>query len=233
MNAPVDARLLHKTREEVRDALHDLCDVQLRSVWREDGTVTRHKGLSLLDQLRDEVANSSNRGGRRKSSNSSPIGVDALDLWNTIGAGMTMLCEEFDTHPEQPGLEAGLRAVVSVAGASTDLEALLGLRGFLRAWVNSVRTLLDPPKRVPLWGHSCPVEGCGEKTVWRVDDSDGELKRAAALEAVLEENQRGELEVVEVRCLACAEPWSRSKLYFLARLLGCVLPEAEEGEPAA
>jgi hypothetical protein len=222
--------------EEVRDALHDLCDVQVRSVWREDGTVTRHEGLSLLDQLRDEVANSSSRGGRRRSSNSSPLAVDALDLWNTIGAGMTELCSEFDAHSEAPGIEAGLRATVAAAGGSTDLEALLGLRAFLRAWVNSIRTLLDPPKRVPLWGHACPVDVCGERTVWRVDESDGELKRAAALEAALAENTRGDLEVTEVRCLACAEPWPRAKLYFLARLLGCELPGVENeetGEPAA
>lgn len=251
MTDTVDPRVLNKTRDECRDALHDLCDVQVRSVWREDGTVTRHQGLSLLDQLRDEVANSSSRGGRRRSSHTSPLAVDALDLWNEIGAGMTMLVSEFDAAPDGQGIEAGLRAVVAAGGMSTDLEALLGLRGFLRAWTNSIRTLLDPPKRVPLWGHPCPVEGCGEKTVWRVDESDNELKRTAALQVSFEEmwsdeKRCHELVAKDACCLACDEPWSRPQLLFLARLLGrdftgvdlsvlgLVDGESEEtGEPAA
>jgi hypothetical protein len=231
-----DPRLLHKVMEDARDALHDLCDPPKRSVWREDGTLTRHTADSLLAQLRDEVANSSNRGGRRRSSNSSPVGVDALDLWNTIATGALFLAAQTGAHLDGVEVEHVLRASVAAAGVLTDVEAVLGVRNALEGWLKAIRTLLDPPKRVSLWGQACPMETCGNTTVWRQDESDGEVKRTAALEIVLEEDQLGARVAKECRCLACNEVWPRNRLLFLARLLGSDvsgLGGVEEGEPAA
>lgn len=239
-----DPRLLRKTMDEVRDALDELCDEQKRTVWREDGTITRHTAPSLLDQLRDEVANSSNRGGRRRTSTTSPVAVDALDLWNSVCDGALYLAASTGAHLDGGGAEYIIRASVTAVGTSTDLEAMLGVRNYLRAWTNSIRTLLDPPKRVPLWGHACPLETCGEQTVWREDESDGgEKKRTAALEASFEDTPKG-VEVEVIRCLACSEEWPRAKVLFLALLMGrdlagidwdnADLPDVDaEGEPAA
>lgn len=247
-----DPRLLHKVVEDCRDALSDLCDPLKRTIMREDINpttgrvrgytgVTRHVGLSLLEQLRDEVANSSNRGGRRKSSSSSPVGVDALDLWNTIATGALFLAAQTGAHIDGVDTEHVLRASVAATSLLADLEAALGVRLALQGWVKSIRTLLDPPKRVPLWTQACPVEDCGEETVWRLDESDGEVKRTAALEVSFAEDTLGQVVAKEARCLACGAEWGRQSLLFLARLLGrdftgvdlSLFGVEDEGEPAA
>lgn len=231
-----DARLLRRVVDEARGALHDLCDPLKRSVWREDGTLTRHHAVSLLKQLREEVANSSSRGGRRKSSSSSPVGVDALDLWNSIQSGALFLAASTGAQLDSPDAEHVIRQSVAAAGLLTDVEAVLGVRNTLEAWVKAIRILLDPPKRIPLWGRECPMEVCGEKTVWRRDDSDGEVKRTAALEVAMEEEQVGKLVARECRCLACGEVWPRSRLVELAEAMGLFVPGlvgVDEGEPAA
>ena len=235
----VDARLLHKVRDDCRHALTDLCDPQKRSIWREDGTLSRHHAVSLLKQLREEVANSSNRGGRRKSSSSSPVGVDALDLWDQVRAGALYLALSTGAHlerqpgdaPDTAGTEHAIRQAVAAAGGLTDIEAVLGVRNALEGWVKAIRALLNPAKRVPLWGKECPA--CGEKTVWRRDDSDGEKKRTAALEIVMEEDRSATLAAKEARCLACCEVWPRDRLLDLAEAMGLALPGMEEGNPAA
>lgn len=227
-----DTRLLIKAREDIRYALKDLCDPLQRTVWREDGTLTRHHAVSLLKQLREEVANSSNRGGRRKSSTASPVGVDALDLWNSVVAGTKLMVETFQAHLEQPGPEHAIRRAVAAAGGATDLEALWGMRNTLERWVKSIRALLYPAKRVPLWGKPCPVDVCGEKTVWRRDDTDDEVKRTAALEIGMDENQYGTLVAVEARCLSCNEVWPRDRLLELAEAMGLAIPGLEEGSAA-
>jgi hypothetical protein len=231
----VDTRLLLRARDDSRTALRDLCDPLQRAVWREDGTLTRHHAVSLLKQLREEVANSSSRGGRRKSSSSSPVGVDALDLWNQIEAGAVFLAAQTGAHLEDSSTEHAIRQAVAVAGGLTDVEAVLGVRNALEAWVKAIRALLDPPKRISLWGKACPVESCGETTVWRRDESDGEVKRAAALEVTMEENQVGTLTAKECRCLACNTVWPRNRLMELAEQMGLFVPGLDdvEGAPAA
>lgn len=238
-----DPRLLRKVIDDTRDALKDLCDPPRRTIMREDidpdtglvrgfTGVTHHHGASLLEQLRDEVANSSNRGGRRRSSNSSPVGVDALDLWNAVNVGALFLAAQTGAHLDGVDPEHVIRQSVAAAGVSTDVEAVLGVRNALQGWVKAIRTLLDPPKRVPLWGQACPVETCGRVEVWRLDESDGEVKRSAALEVAFTEDQTGSLVVRDCRCLGCGEEWPRNRLMFLARLLGRDVG-VDEGEPAA
>lgn len=228
-----DTRLLLRAREDIRYALADLCDPLKRSIWREDGTLTRHHAVSLLKQLRQEVANSSSRGGRRKSSTSSPLGVDALDLWTAIETGAVFLAAQTGAHLDHTGTEHAIRQSAATVCTSTDLEALWGVRNALEGWVRSIRHLLHPAKRIPLWGHPCPVEACGESTVWRRDESDGEVKRTAALEIGMDENQSGTLVASEARCLACNEVWPRERLLELAEAMGLAIPGIEQQGEAA
>jgi len=223
-----DARLLRQAIDDTRHALADLCDPLKRAVWREDGTLTRHHNVSLLKQLREEVANSSSRGGRRRTSNSSPLGVDALDLWTAIQAGALLLARETgaDVAPGDP--EQAIRESVAAVAVSTDLPAVWGVRNTLEGWTKAIRLLLDPPRKVPIWGKACPVEGCGEVTVWRRDESDGEVKRTAALEIGMAEGRSGTLEARECRCLACGEVWPRDRLLELAEAMGLAIPGLEE-----
>jgi hypothetical protein len=128
-------------------------------------------------------------------------------------------------------IEPNLREVVAACGLSLDLESILGVRGFLRSWATSIRNLFDPPQRWALWEHACPV--CLAKTVWRVDERDGEEKRAAALEATFVGVGRSKV-LQGISCLACQEEWQPNQVLFLGRLLGCEIPGvSDEGEPAA
>lgn len=228
-----DARLLHKVREDCRHALTDLCDPQRRAIWREDGTLSRHHAVSLLKQLREEVAGSGGRPGGPRRSAPIPVAVDALDLWNVIETGAIFLAASTGAHLEVSGPEHAIRQAVAAAGGLSDVEAVLGVRNTLEGWAKAIRTLLNPAKRVPLWGKACPVEVCGERTVWRQDVSDGEAKRTAALEIVMEEDRSGTLAAKECRCLACNEVWPRDRLLELAESMGLAIPGMEEGNTAA
>lgn len=228
MTSSSDPRLLHKTRDDVRYALRELCDPLKRTVWRDDRTLTVHHAVSLLKQLREEVANSGGRPGGVRRAAPIPVAVEALDLWNSVLAGARLMAETTDAVLTESGPEHAIRRSVAQAGGMTDLETLWGIRNTLDGWVKSIRTLLHPAKRIPLWGRPCPVETCGEVTVWRRDDSDGEVKRAAALEIGMDENQSGTLAAKEARCLACNTVWPREKLLDLAESMGLAIPGVEE-----
>lgn len=227
-----DPRLVHKAREDIRYALRDLCDPLKRTVWREDGTLTTHHAVSLLKQLREEVAGSGGRAGGPRRSAPVPVAVEALDLWNSVVAGARLMVEATDTQLTEPGPEHAIRRSVASAGGMTDLNVLWGIRNTLDGWVKAIRALLYPAKRVPLWGRACPVEGCGESRVWRRDETDGEVKQTAALVIGMEEDQVGTLVAKQCECLACGEVWPSSRLLDLAKAMGVVIPGLEEGTAA-
>lgn len=222
-----DARLLIKAREDVRYGLADLCDPLKRTIWREDGTLTRHHAVSLLKQLREEVAGGGGRPGGPRRSAPIPVAVEALDLWSSVVTGVRLMVKSTNAHLEQEGPEHAIRQSVAAVGGCTDLRILWGIRNTLDGWVKAIRTLLNPSKRVPLWGHPCPAEACGETTVWRRDESDGEMKRTAALEIGMGENQSGTLAATEARCLACGEVWPRGRLLELAESMGLAIAGME------
>lgn len=225
-----DPRLLHKARDDVRYSLRELCDPLKRTVWREDGTLTTHHAVSLLKQLREEVGNSGGRSGGIRRAAPIPVAVEALDLWTSVLAGARLMAEETGATLTEPGPEHAIRRAVAEAGGSSDLELLWGIRNSLDGWAKSIRALLHPSKRIPLWGKACPT--CGEVTVWRRDESDGEAKRTAALEIGMEENQSGTLAAKEARCLACTAVWPRERLLELAEAMGLAIPGVEEGTAA-
>lgn len=227
-----DTRMLLKAREDIRYALTDLCDPLKRAIWREDGRLTRHHAVSLLKQLREEVAGSSGRAGGPRRSAPIPVAVEALDLWDSVVTGTRLMVEATNAVLTEPGPEHAIRRSVAAAGGCTDLETLWGMRNAMEKWVKQIRALLNPAKRIPLWGKPCPVEVCGESTVWRRDETDGETKRTAALEIGMDENQSGTLAASEARCLACGEVWPRDRLLDLAEAMGLAIPGMEEGAAA-
>lgn len=232
MNAPVDPRTLHRTREEVRAAHTALVDPTKRGFLTDSMQVSTHTAPSLLNQLRQAVATGSSTSGVRGRGTPLPISADAHDLLNDITRRAMWMLRKLGTTPASRDIEPNLREVVAACGLSDDLEALLGVRGFLRAWVASIRSMFDPPKRIYLWDQACPV--CMSKTVYRLDESDGEEKRSAALEVAFTESDTGERRIKDVHCLACQEEWLPSQLLWLGRLLGQEIPGVEtEGEPAA
>jgi len=228
-----DTRLLLQAREDIRYSLASLCDPLKRTIWREDGTLTRHHAVSLLKQLREEVAGGRGRPGGPRRSAPVPVAVEALDLWNSVAAGTRLMVQATGAHLTVDGPEHAIRQSVAAAASMTDLQVLWGIRNTLDGWAKAIRTLLYPSKRVPLWGKPCPAEACGEHTVWRRDESDGEVKRTAALEIGMDENQSGTLAATEARCLACGEVWPRDRLLELAEAMGLAIPGLEEGTTAA
>lgn len=64
MTTPVDPRVLNRTREETRDALHDLVDPIVRAFLTDTMEMSRRQAPSLLDQLREAVATGREREPR-------------------------------------------------------------------------------------------------------------------------------------------------------------------------
>lgn len=230
MTASVDPRILNKTRDETRTALHDLCDPIKRGFLTDSMQVSQHEAPSLLNQLRTAVATGKGSVTRGRG-RGLPINIEAHDLLVEIGQRTIWLVHKSGATPAGADIEPNLREVVAACGLSLDLESILGVRGFLRAWIAQIGTLFDPPQRWALWEHACPE--CDAQTVYRLDDSDGEEKRTAALE-VLFTGTDTDRAIQCVRCLACLEEWQPNQLLFLGRLLGCEIPGvSDEGEPAA
>lgn len=233
MTDMVDQRVLNKTRDEVRQAHSELVDPIKRGFLTDSMEVSTHTAPSLLNQLRQAVATGSERGSRGRGT-PLPISADAHDLLDDITqhAMGILKSKYFRIQPASRDIEPNLRELVAACGLSTDLEALLGVRGYFRSWVASIRSMFDPPKRVYLWGHACPA--CQAKVVYRIDDTDGEEKRSASLEVAFVESDTGERKIKDVHCLACQEEWLPSQLLWLGRLLGCEIDGVDhEGEPAA
>jgi hypothetical protein len=230
MITPVDPRILNKTREEVRTALHDLCDPIKRGFLTDSMQVSQHEAPSLLNQLRTAVATGKGSATRGRG-RGLPINIEAHDLLVEIGQRTIWLVQQTGASPAGADIEPNLREVVAACGLSLDLESVIGVRGFLRAWVQQIGTLFDPPQRWALWEHACPE--CDAQTVYRLDESDGEEKRTAALEVAFTGTDV-DRKIECVRCLACLEEWQPNQLMFLGRLLGCEIPGvSDEGEPAA
>lgn len=138
---------------------------------------------SLLKQLRDAVATSTNTGdggNSKTASHRQAIGLAAAELLHgierTIGRG----------DPTE-------RARAWAAGDHTDADAAATLA---ESWVEQGRGILDPPRR---WSHpgACPACGC---SVAHAQDDTGEVVRRPALEL---DRAKG-----TVRCLRCSTRWT-------------------------
>lgn len=218
--ALVDARLLRRSIDDMRQHMADLISPQIRSYPREkidpetgavlgiDG-MTRHPVPSLLQQLRRAVESSTSRGGGPSKFAPIPISADAHDLLTAITSGATEMVKLWQARPDSATIEDRLRAVVSAAGQSTDLEAVLGIRHALAKWVRAIQTLLDPPKRFYL---AAPCPQCDTSMVRRHDQATGEDVQLPALQV---DGKEG------CHCLACGAHWPPVLFEHLAGVLGC------------
>lgn len=216
----VDARLLHKVRDDVRHSLAELIRPQVRTYVRDridpdTGAVlgiagtTRHPSPSLLQQLRRAVASTRASGGGPSKSAPIPISADAYDLLTDIQQRAKRMAELWEVRPDSDSIEDRLRAVAEAAGRSTDLEAVHGVRLPLAKWVARIRDLFDPPKRLYL---AAPCPRCEVAMVWRRD------------EALSEDVQQPALQVdgtTGCTCAACGAHWDPSLFVHLASVLGC------------
>lgn len=215
-----DPRLLRQAIDDTRAHLAELINPQVRSYIRDkidpgSGAVigiagtTRHPVPSLLQQLRRAVASTQSSGGGPGKAAPIPISADAYDLLTDITARVALLVELWQAPRDHSTVEDRLRAVVNIAGMSTDLEAVYGLRLALAKWVARIRDLFDPPKRLYL---AAPCPRCEVSMVWRRDDRLGEDVQQPALQV---DGTTG------CTCLSCGAHWDPTLFEHLASVLGC------------
>lgn len=220
MTTPCDPRVLRQAIDDTRYSLAELIRPQVRSIVREKvdpktgrvlgiaGT-TRHPVPPLLQQLRRAVESSKTSGGGPSKSAPIPISADAHDLLTSITDRAARMAELWQARPDSNSIEDRLRAVVTLAGQSTDLEAVHGVRLPLAKWVASIKALFDPPKRLYL---AAPCPRCEVSMVWRRDESIGESVQQPALQV---DGKEG------CNCLSCGAHWPPNLFEHLASVLGC------------
>ncbi|QJY46668.1 DUF7340 domain-containing protein [Pseudonocardia broussonetiae] len=163
---------------------------------RTNGRATTAVVPSLLVQLRSEIGASSNTGaGGSAGPYRSIIAIPATELHAEI---------QRTTHAPRGALD--LRPHVTRWAATT--TDLVHAATKASAWVEQIRTLLNPPKR---WHHPGACPDCGQATAHVVDTS-GDLVRRPAIEF---DRDRG-----RARCLRCPAHWdTEAQLHQLARVL--------------
>jgi hypothetical protein len=206
----VTVRELHRAQAQARAVAAELVDPDVREQPRDDGTVTRHIGPSLLAQLRAAVATGSESGRVVRSRAGLPMVLcaAALDLVHEIESETALW------WPREHAAEARIRAVTAAAGRWTDMDLVARLVAQMRSWAAAIRAYLDPPRRLHI-AAACPA--CDVRMVHRRDDTG-----AMVLVPVLQVD--GDTGCV---CLACRHHWPTTHLELLARALDCApLPGA-------
>lgn len=165
-----------------------LTDLGLLHRRRAARTATAAPVPSLIDQLLDEIPNSTNgESGTGKPGSRSPLAVAALDCAQDIarGVGATL----------GPRLGRSIRIWAEMAAVLTD-DALAEAAARASVWPEQVRAVLDPPRRWTAAGR-CP--DCGNDAAW-VADGSGERVRRPAIEF--------DCNAGTARCLRCPARWT-------------------------
>jgi hypothetical protein len=194
----IEMRVIRELRDDARAAVAVIIEPPTYVQYDDDHRILAvHKGASLLDQLDAAKRSGLKRvGGHSALSSLSPLCVAAWDLY-----------EEIDHEWRAPGmtLEHSFRTLpIDQSNAETLRLLIKGLRSV----DCSIRTLLDPPRRLHL-AASCPA--CRVRTTFLPDET-GELVQSAAL---IVDGTDG------CTCLACGEVWPPDRLELLAAVLGC------------
>lgn len=204
----LDARLLADARDRLREHARDLIDPQTADVVRDDGTVTRHVGPSLLAQLRAAVATGNEVSvGVRGRGRPLVIVAGAYDLLAAITA-------DVGTWPwaERGPLDDRIRASVAALCRSVDLDAITTVSRHLARWAAEIRGLLTPDRRRHL---AAPCPECGARMTWTYDPNMGERVQVHALQVA----RTGADGALQCTCLACGTVWPESRFELLARVL--------------
>lgn len=199
----VDMREYRRLCDDLRVAEKALCAPLVTTFPRDDGTVTVHSALSLLNQLRAEVANSSDRGGTGRNPRSLPLSDGAFDLLTDIGSWARYYCS-------RGSIEARIRHGVDLAASTvSDNQVAREMTRYLRQWEAAIHELINPPRR---WHVAAPCPECRASTVLRYDTGRAQWVQHPALSVDPDEG---------CVCLACGTVWPPSHLELLAAVLGC------------
>jgi hypothetical protein len=186
----------------------DLCQPHSRTVQLEEGPVTGQEE-PLLSLLERAIAADSGRGSASGggSSASAPVDAGALTLWTDISAVVGAHWPgRGDLLRQHTPLIERLEAWTRVTADTPNEEHLLEM---CRYWTKQIRDLLEPPKRVPLRGMTCPACEC---THVEEHDADGGVIYNVSLLAHMSEEE------IRAECLVCGTEWVGGELLDLRAL---------------
>lgn len=206
-----DPRTLRRLHDELRTLAATLTDKTERTYIRDDRSVTRHQGPSLLKQLRDAVGTGteSGRAGRGRGI-PLPIDVTATDMLAQIEADVIHLHLEA-LKRDGYTTEDRIKALVRIATRWAEPDAVGAAVNHLRKLAAEITNLLDPPRR-PHFAAPCPA--CDTRMVKRLDPATGDIVQIPALSY---DPDRGAV------CLnkQCGHVWPHGNLELLAKVIGC------------
>lgn len=177
--------------------VHELVNTHLTTTRTEDGPVTAPEPPLLLILERTVASNSGRGSTAGVSGEGGPLNLGALELLRRIQSDLV--------EAGYPGMEPRAALASWWTDASREDEPEEGLRILLEVgtrWIDGIRELLDPTRRVPMKDTACP--GCGNTHVYA--ESSGETVRTPAV--VL---YPGCLPP-EAECMACGTSWSGGEL---------------------
>lgn len=172
-------------------------------------------GLSLLEQIRDDVQHNSGSSGRFVPASKPPLWVDGADLLARIehqtrqDLARDSLTSLQRIDARQLGLARQLTTWASLAGRwrARRPSHLLAMAGTAARWLDEAQELVNPTRR---WTHPGKCPECGTAIVYR--RSDDEVVRNPALQV--------DPDTLTVVCLACRARWrGQQQLLMLGQVL--------------
>ena len=141
----------------LRDVIHVLTKPHLRRTTNTEGETIYGEEPALLDILEDCVGNSGSGESAAAGGRAAPLSLEAVSIAQDI---------EYTTRAHWPVhglLKAPLRLRVNAWYANTHQphEALTMLDVASR-WEAQIRELIEPTKKIPLRGVTCPICGYAE-----------------------------------------------------------------------
>lgn len=206
-----DPRTIRRLHDELRTVAATLIDKTERTYMRDDQTITRHEGPSLLEQLRDAVGTGSENGraGRGRGV-PIPIDVTATDMLAQIEADIIHLHLEA-LKRDGYTVEDRIKALVGIATRWAEPDAVGAATSHLRKIAVEITNLLDPPRQIHV---AAPCPACNIRMVKRLDPATGDIVQVPALSY---DPARGAV------CLnkQCGHVWPHGNLELLAKVIGC------------
>lgn len=196
------------TTTEFHDAVHDLVGMRTGTVETETGNRVGVRDSRYTEIMADIQGQQGTAfGGVARSM--PPLWVDAVDWLKTVDATVA----EWSGDHGRASTPDRLFSLSELSWRPQDVPLLQRMTESILRWCKKADVLLDPPEKHQ-WELVAPCPACDAKTVHR-PDSGGEWVRQAALTV----NADGCV------CLACETKWSPIYFQFLARTIGCDLPE--------
>lgn len=217
---------------EFDDLVAKLSRTHAVSYSTDDGTkYTTNDGL--LQQLRDEMFGSNDKGAAAGNKTKLPFNAPATDLYQLIDRQISEVWAA--AFKRVPGIEttealltewaawAGEHRQVIYSSPETlheqnergqDVDRVIWTKAevsainLLRRWVRAIEELFNPPRQAEIIA-ACIL--CGEREVWR--PRDGQMVKQTAL-IFIRDRETGDS--TEARCQACGATWVPSQFRYLA-----------------